>query len=142
GGEILFDKEKCKIVKDVHLQYLISGADIITTATYQISLPAAILLANEARNEFLEKNKTKRKPLIALSLGCYGAFLANGSEYTGNYGNVTEDEVYNFHLERLKTFLNFENFNDFIDILAFETIPNAFEVKVLKNLFQNFDLMK
>ena len=35
-------------------------------------------------------------------MGCYGAVLANGAEYTGNYGvHITIDDLVTFHRERL-----------------------------------------
>lgn len=58
------------------------------------------------------------KPLVAASVGPYGAFLADGSEYRGDYGVQTEYlEV--FHIPRLALFCE-EN----PDIIACETIPS------------------
>ena len=36
------------------------------------------------------------KPLIAASIGPYGAYLADGSEYHGNYG-ISEEKLREFH---------------------------------------------
>lgn len=58
------------------------------------------------------------KPLVAASVGPYGAFLADGSEYRGDYGVKTEYlEV--FHFPRMALFAE-EN----PDILACETVPS------------------
>lgn len=38
-------------------------------------------LADEARRDYQEK--TGKSIKVALSLGCYGAILANGAEYSG-----------------------------------------------------------
>ena len=55
----------------------------------------SVRLACEARDEF-------GKGLVALSMGCYGAILANGAEYTGDYGvAMTIDDLVEFHKERL-----------------------------------------
>jgi len=60
-------------------------------------------LALEARDEFWEdqQKKTgnqKAKPLVAGSVGCYGASLANGSEYIGNYADqMTQKDFKDFH---------------------------------------------
>jgi S-methylmethionine-dependent homocysteine/selenocysteine methylase len=39
---------------------------------------------------------------IAASVGCYGGFLADGSEFTGDYKGASDDEVREFHLKKLK----------------------------------------
>ncbi len=43
------------------------------------------------------------RPLVAFSLGSYGAALADGSEFTGAYGaRVTEAQLMAFHRERIQ----------------------------------------
>jgi homocysteine S-methyltransferase len=92
-------KENPKLIKDVHLDYLISGANIIATASYQASfigfekqgytkeeaiqlLKLSVQLAIEAREEFMssQNGASLLSPLVAASLGPYGAALADGSE--------------------------------------------------------------
>ena len=58
------------------------------------------------------------KPLVAASVGPYGAFLADGSEYRG-YPDVQTEYLEVFHIPRLALFAE-EN----PDILSFETIPS------------------
>ena len=75
-----------------------AGAEIITTCTYQASFEGfqragynendavelmlkGVELADEARRDYQEK--TGKSIKVALSLGCYGAILANGAEYSG-----------------------------------------------------------
>ena len=58
------------------------------------------------------------KPLVAASVGPYGAFLADGSEYRG-YPGVQTEYLEVFHIPRLALFCE-EN----PDILSFETIPS------------------
>jgi homocysteine S-methyltransferase len=48
-------------------------------------------LAFGAREEAMKVLSRKVKPLIAASVGPYGASLADGSEYRGNYGVSIED---------------------------------------------------
>jgi homocysteine S-methyltransferase len=96
----------------VHRAYLEAGADILLTASYQVSrqgyaefglsaerADAALLrsveLACQARAEF-----PGREILIAASLGPYGAALHNGAEYHGNY-DCTSTELVHFHRERI-----------------------------------------
>ena len=45
-----------------------------------------------------------RPPLVAASVGPYGAVLADGSEYDGRYGMTTE-ELVAFHQPRLDVLL-------------------------------------
>ena len=68
---------------------------------------------------------------MAASLGCYGAMLADGSEYSGNYSNgVTAGALRAFHAERLKILTAEAG----IDVLAFETLPCAKEVAAVCDL--------
>jgi homocysteine S-methyltransferase len=46
-------------------------------------------------NHFTQDQK-RMKPIVAASLGCFGAFLADGSEYTGNYGK-NKDFLIDWH---------------------------------------------
>ncbi|MFN3996407.1 homocysteine S-methyltransferase [Algoriphagus sp.] len=131
-----------------HLSYLESGAQCIITSSYQATLPGfmaigydkssasslilkSVKLAEEARNRFLSVNKPVSKPLIAASIGPYGAYLADGSEYRGDY-MITDQELRDFHEPRI-TLLD----NSAADILACETIPNFREAKVLSELLEN-----
>ncbi|TPX31369.1 hypothetical protein SmJEL517_g05297 [Synchytrium microbalum] len=74
----------------------------------------------------------KEKPLVAASLGCYGALLSNGAEYTGDYGTVTEAEVYKFHVDRIHACLGEPG----VDVLAFETVPKVSEARVIGDLMR------
>ncbi len=65
---------------------------------------------------------------MAASIGPYGAFLADGSEYRGDYG-ISSDELRNFHAERLDVICQMQP-----DLLACETIPSAQEAEVLRDL--------
>ena len=49
----------------------------------------SVTLALEARDAFwdnLENRVSRVRPFVAASVGPYGAFLADGSEYRGDYG--------------------------------------------------------
>ena len=59
----------------------------------------SVQLAAEARDEFWadeERRRGRVRPLVAASIGPYGAFLADGSEYRGDYG-LSEAELMDFH---------------------------------------------
>ena len=71
-------------------------------------------------------------PLIAASIGPYGAYLADGSEYRGNYG-LTEEDLIQFHRPRMAALLATEP-----DLLACETIPCLLEARALVQLLTRF----
>ena len=130
-----------------HLTYLESGAKCIITSSYQATLPGfmaigydeasasglilkSVQLAEEARNRFLLINPLVAKPMIAASIGPYGAFLADGSEYRGDY-IISDQELTDFHEPRISLL---DNSN--ADILACETIPGFQEARVLSEILK------
>lgn len=133
-----------------HLAYLESGAQCILTSSYQATIAgfmalgfdqptatALILksvdLAEKARSRFIQLHPYQAKPLIAASIGPYGAFLANGSEYNGNYG-ISDQDLMDFHEPRIKLLASSS-----ADILACETIPSFQEAKVLSSILKNIN---
>jgi homocysteine S-methyltransferase len=95
----------------------------------------SVKLAIAARDEFWadESNRTGRaKPLVAASVGPYGAYLAHGEEYIGNYG-LSQHELMDFHRPRLKALIEAG-----ADLLACETIPSLVEAQALAELLREF----
>lgn len=71
-----------------------------------------------------------RKPLIAGSVGPYGAYLHDGSEYTGNYTDfITDKELIDYHEPRIKALIQEE-----VDFLAIETIPSKREALIILDI--------
>ena len=68
---------------------------------------------------------------MAASVGPYGAFLADGSEYTGRYG-VSSARLRDFHAPRLELLAAAGP-----DLLAVETIPDIDEAEVLVSLLDD-----
>ncbi|HET6566195.1 MAG TPA: homocysteine S-methyltransferase, partial [Xanthomonadales bacterium] len=145
--------ESPELIAEVHRDYLDAGADIISSATYQASeqgfkargidardarklMQQGIKLAVQARDDYWypgETHKTraqKFKPLVAASMGPFGACLADGSEYHGNYA-ASWREVSDFHRERLLWLADAG-----ADLLAFETIPSQAEAEILLELLE------
>lgn len=140
-------------VRAVHARFLAAGADCIISATYQASFPGlarhglsdkesarlfrfAVQLAAEERNRFWRNpahREGRRRPLVAASVGPYGAFLADGSEYTGDY-RADDAALAAFHWPRLKLLAQ-----SGADLLAVETIPSAREGRVLRRLLERLD---
>ncbi len=132
----------------VHRAYLEAGADCVTTASYQASVPGfrragltesqavemlrrSVSLAREARDAFWSdpaRRAGRARPLVAASVGPYGAYLANGAEYTGDYG-LTERQLVDFHRDRFRVLADAE-----ADLLACETIPSSLEARALVSL--------
>jgi homocysteine S-methyltransferase len=129
----------------VHLTYLEAGADVLLTASYQVSrkgyaeyglaagladaaLLRAVELARLARSEYFAV-AGGRKVLIAASLGPYGAALHNGAEYTGDYA-CSYGELVAFHRERIAVFAE-AGLGIRPDLLAFETLPSLEEARAI-----------
>lgn len=147
-------------VYNTHLDFLRAGADVISTNTYQASVGGfvkhlgvspeeglsiigrAVELAKRARNTYLEEcrksGKSVRTPLVAGSVGPYGAHLHDGSEYDGNYADKTSvDTMREWHTPRIKMLIN-----SGVDLLAIETIPCQKEAEVLVELLKEYPSIK
>lgn len=134
-------------VYDIHRAYLEAGADIITTATYQANplflkkrlsistdkplITKAVEIARRAKSDFGRDHPKAQIPLIAGSVGPYGAYLNDGSEYTGNY-HLSKNEFKAFHLPHLRLLKQAG-----VDFFAFETVPNFTEVQALVELLRD-----
>nr|XP_043635901.1 homocysteine S-methyltransferase 2-like [Erigeron canadensis] len=150
------------LLRQVHLDYLEAGADIIITASYQATIQGfeakgfskdeseamlrkSVDIAREARNVYYEKCREssgdysgdarifKHRPiLVAASVGSYGAYLADGSEYSGDYGDAMNLEfLKSFHRRRVQVLAE-----SGADLIAFETVPNKLEAQAYAELLQ------
>jgi homocysteine S-methyltransferase len=137
-------------IRRLHLDYLEAGADCIVSAGYQASIPGfqrigldeaeaeqalrrAVQLALEAREEFWARASSRVgrvRPLVAAGLGPYGAYQADGSEYTGDY-DLDVAGLTEFHRNRLRVTAEAG-----ADLLAFETIPSLAEARALVSLLE------
>lgn len=143
----LLQKDPQAIV-DAHRTFLDAGAEIIITASYQANragfmarglspseadelIVRSVALAIQARQQYLQDiSATQYVPLVAASVGPYGAALNDGSEYTGQY-NVSRAALREFHEDRLRLLDDSD-----ADLLACETIPSIDEAQVLCELLQ------
>ena len=129
-------------ITKAHLDFINAGAQIIITSSYQLSytgcgargwseaetnqgLIATTALAKKAVTESGKNVK------VAASVGPYGAALADGSEYKGNYG-VSKSVLKDFHARRLELLIATSP-----DLLALETMPDTVEVEVLLELLSD-----
>ncbi|KAL2090060.1 hypothetical protein ACEWY4_014748 [Coilia grayii] len=143
-----------KAVKDAHYRFLGCGADVITTATYQASiegfvqhlsqtsdqaeqlLRTGVQLAKEAVSDITSDNfpSGRKQPLVAGSVGPYGAFLHDGSEYTGAYEAGMSVEVFKaWHRPQVHALVAAG-----ADLIAMETIPSLKEAEALVDLLREF----
>ncbi|KAL6845471.1 hypothetical protein ACP4OV_024966 [Aristida adscensionis] len=138
------------LIRKVHLDYLEAGANVITSASYQATIEGfqsrglsreegeallrrSVHVAQEARAAF---GASRPRALVAASVGSYGAYLADGSEYSGDYGeSVTKDVLKDFHRRRLQVLAGAGP-----DLIAFETIPNKLEAEAYAELLEEEDV--
>jgi len=130
----------------VHRAYLEAGSDCIVTASYQASVAgfvdsgstvrqagdlirSSVALAERARAEYSAARPAapNDRPVVAASIGPYGACLANGAEYVGRY-DIDEAGLRSFHQPR------WEILAESCSLLACETLPSYPEACVLLDL--------
>jgi homocysteine S-methyltransferase len=135
-------------IEAAHLAYYRAGAQVATTASYQASIEGfasvgieraealrlvalSVELASRARARYREETDDRGTLLVAGSVGPYGAMLADGSEYRGDYdpGAVA---LADFHRPRIEALIEAG-----ADLLAFETIPTIREAEVLVALLDD-----
>lgn len=146
--------EAPQMIRQLHYDYFAAGADVAITASYQASLEGfarrglgeeeaarlmreSVHLAQAARDDFWaqpSRRAGRERPLVAASIGPYGAFLADGSEYRGAYG-LSKDELKAWHRPRMAALAEAGP-----DLLACETIPALVEGEALAELLGEFDL--
>lgn len=140
--------EDPEAIAAVHRDFLTAGADCLITATYQATTPglreqglgpdqahalftSAVNLALAARDDFWSRKENRPgrlRPVVAASVGPYGAFLADGSEYSGLY-RIGPNKLAAFHRERWEVLSSTG-----ADLLACETLPSLAETRVLLDL--------
>ena len=147
-------REQPELIKKVHTDYLRAGADCGITASYQATIPGlmakgmteseaedviagSVRVFLEARDEWWEAEGEaagREYPLCLASVGPYGAYLANGSEYRGNY-KISDEELRMFHRRRMEILKNAG-----ADMFLIETIPSKREALVCADLAEELDL--
>ncbi|VDZ84559.1 homocysteine S-methyltransferase [Kluyvera intermedia] len=141
--------ENPQLIYDVHLDYFRAGAQVAITASYQATpdgfaargldeaqsrslIGKSVELARQARESYLAENPTAKGLLIAGSVGPYGAYLADGSEYRGDYQRSAQ-VFQEFHRPRVEALLEAG-----VDLLACETLPSFAEIRALAQLLAEY----
>jgi homocysteine S-methyltransferase len=147
-----------EVIRDIHLDFLRAGAEVIITATFSASIEKfcehlnmtedeakeliklPVRLAREARDIFIKENPERPRPLIAGSVGPYGSgkweFVKDGkaATYTGIYvDSISKETIKEFHRPRIECLLS-EN----VDLLAIEAIPAQLEVEIIVDLLKDY----
>jgi homocysteine S-methyltransferase len=125
-------------IVQAHLAFFAAGAQVATAASYQASIGGfARAGIEQAEAEQLIRRSVRlakrarascddgRARWIAGSIGPYGAALADGSEYRGDY-DLTVADLGKWHRPRMELLIEAG-----VDVLALETIPSLAEVEAL-----------
>ncbi|KAK3362403.1 Homocysteine S-methyltransferase [Lasiosphaeria hispida] len=144
-----------KTLLDCQTEFGAAGADIISTATYNVSITGfaktktpdwprgvsiadlsqflgdAILIACEARAAFDSE--------VALSLGPYGATMQPSTEYNANYDEQhrTAQQLFEWHLNRILCFRKTASLLSPVKYFAFETVPCLSEIHAIRMLLRS-----
>lgn len=136
SGQLLVDSPGA--VEAAHGRFFAAGAEVATTASYQLSFDGlrAVGVDRSAAEALLRRSvevaaaarwrsPTPERTWVAASIGPYGAALADGSEFRGDYGRSVA-ELRDWHRPRLAVLGEAG-----ADLLAVETIPCLAEVEAL-----------
>ncbi|KAK3488536.1 Homocysteine S-methyltransferase [Neurospora crassa] len=154
SSHLLVSGEEDKL-SHCHEAFKQAGANIISTATYQISIngfAATKALKSgtvDEETEGIEKEEIPRflsravvlaanaagtEGKVALSLGPYGATMIPSTEYSGRYDPEHQDvqALEKWHKERLDLFKDVDP--NQVNYIAFETVPRLDEIVAIRNL--------
>jgi homocysteine S-methyltransferase len=141
--------ENPELIYQVHHDYFAAGAHVAITASYQATpqgfaahgldevqalelIKQSVKLAQRARDDYRAASASVAPLLVAGSVGPYGAYLANGAEYRGDYA-LPEEEMKVFHRPRVQALVEAG-----VDLLACETLPSFAEAQALISLLAEF----
>jgi homocysteine S-methyltransferase len=143
GHDLSSDLWSARLLRDdpgaierAHREFFTAGAEVATTASYQVSFEGfgaegadrdevERLLRRSVELAAAARDAVAPDGWVAASVGPYGAVLADGSEYRGDY-DLTVEELRSWHRPRIELLSEAG-----VDILALETIPCLAEVEAL-----------
>ncbi len=143
-----------ELIREVHEDYFKAGADCGISCSYQASIPGFMeagctyeqaealikrsvdILIRARESWWINEGKCSERayPLCLASVGPYGAYLADGSEYRGNYG-VSDDTLREFHKHRMELMVEAG-----ADMLLIETQPSMQEVRIITELAEDIGI--
>ena len=128
-----------RAIERAHREFFASGAEVATTASYQVSFEGfgaegadrsevERLLRRSVELAAAARDAVAPDGWVAASVGPYGAVLADGSEYRGDY-DLDVVGLRAFHRPRLDVLAS--TVGTRADVLAVETIPCLAEVEAV-----------
>ncbi|THG32370.1 homocysteine S-methyltransferase [Naasia lichenicola] len=126
--------ERPEVIADAHREFVDAGARIVISASYQSTFEGYAGIGIDATQasalmrisvDLARSAAADRQAWVAASVGPYGAMLADGSEYRGDYG-MSVDELRDWHRPRIAALASAG-----ADLLAAETIPCLAEVQAV-----------
>lgn len=129
--------DRPEVITAAHRRYVAAGADVIITASYQASEAGLVAVGLEraaARRALASTTDLARASgaaVVACSIGPFGAYLADGSEYHGRY-SASWSQVRDFHHARLEVLVATEP-----DLFAIETIPTGIEAEIIVSVLRS-----
>jgi len=146
SARLLLDPDGRRLLGRAHDDFLRAGAQVLTTASYQLGATslrrtgqdpsqADALAARSVEVARATVHEAGGTAWVAGSVGAYGALLADGSEYTGDYGFGDEREtvqrLVEVHGPRVEALLAAG-----ADVVAVETVPRAAEVEAVATVLE------
>ena len=141
SGRVLLEEPSA--VQEVHRDFLAAGAEVLISASYQLTYEGlaarglgrkevdSLLVSSVALAREVGANRAAaRGPWVAASVGPYGAFLHDGSEYRGDY-SIGRKDLVRFHRDRFAVLST-----SGADVLACESLPCLGEAEALLELLE------
>ena len=146
GHDLSSDLWSARLLRDdpgaieaAHREFFAAGAEVATTASYQVSFEGfgaegvdrdevERLLRRSVELAAAARDAVAPDGWVAASVGPYGAVLADGSEYRGDY-DLDVAGLRAFHRPRLEVLAS--TVGEHADVLAIETVPCLAEVEAV-----------
>lgn len=123
--------DRPEVIVAAHRRFVDAGADVVISSSYQASVEGFVragLGRSDALRALASTTDLARRSgaaFVAASVGPYGAYLADGSEYRGTY-DASWADVRAFHRERLEVLVTTG-----AEVIAVETIPTVAEATIV-----------
>ena len=146
GHDLSSDLWSARLLRDdpgaieaAHREFFAAGAEVATTSSYQVSFEGfgaegvdrdevERLLRRSVELAAAARDAVAPEGWVAASVGPYGAVLADGSEYRGDY-DLDVAGLRAFHRPRLEVLAS--TVGEHADVLAIETVPCLAEVEAV-----------
>ncbi|KAK4183131.1 Homocysteine S-methyltransferase [Podospora australis] len=159
SSHLLLDDQNTLL--DCQSSFAKAGADILMTATYQVSIDGfgatktskfpqgvppseigkflqdAVLIAEKAGTSAAGAGNGRGPVSIALSMGPYGATQRpNSTEYSGQYdgAHCKIEQLAEWHAERMVLYAKIDGLLDRVEYIAFETVPRVDEIRAMRQV--------